>query len=169
MSLSTTLQRLFQLIKTTARFFISYEARNALMMFKRDACTAGKNPPTNPMNNENPSVQRTTLRFSENPNASSENEPKFVVENDTKPMNDAKNRPITPPMNESESASIKNAVRILLRRNPSARNVPISTVLFATDAYIVIIAPIIAPALNTIVIKRPKNVINPTMNFDCSR
>ena len=79
------------------------------MIFIRDARTAGKNPPTNPMNNENPSVQRITLRFNENPKASSENELKFVVENDTNSMNDAKTKPMTPPINDSDSASTKNA------------------------------------------------------------
>ena len=44
------------------------------------------------------------------------------------------------------SDSSRNAHRMLPRRNPSARSVPISGVRLATEAYMVIMAPMIAPA-----------------------
>ena len=52
--------------------------------------------------------------------------------------------------------SIKNAVKIELLPNPNALNVPISVVRFATAAYIVIMAPIIAPTLKIAVMVIPK-------------
>ncbi len=45
---------------------------------------------------------------------------------------------------------------MLLRGNPRARRVPISSVRFATAAYIVIMAPIIAPTLKMAVMKIPR-------------
>ena len=60
-------------------------------------------------------------------------------------MNEAATSPTNPPSNPSSNASPKKAVRIAEREKPSARNVPISAVRFATLAYMVIIAPMIAP------------------------
>ena len=80
-----------------------------------------------------------------NANASSANVWKFIVEIEIACMNDAAARPTTPPMKPSSSASTRNAARIAAREKPSARSVPISAVRDATLAYIVIIAPMIAP------------------------
>ena len=60
-------------------------------------------------------------------------------------MKEAKNSPMTPPTRPSNSASTRNTTRMPLLRKPSARKVPISAVRLATDAYMVIIAPMVAP------------------------
>ncbi len=60
-------------------------------------------------------------------------------------MNEAATSPTTPPTSPSSSDSTRNAVRIDEREKPSARSVPISPVRDATLAYMVIIAPMIAP------------------------
>ena len=77
--------------------------------------------------------------------ASSENDCQFIVEIVKNCMNDASIRPIIPPTAPRISDSVRKADKILFLRNPSARNVPISIMRLATEAYIVIIAPIIAP------------------------
>ena len=58
---------------------------------------------------------------------------------------EASTRPARPPTRESISVSARKAERMLARRKPSARSVPISEVRLATAAYMVIMAPIIAP------------------------
>ena len=89
-------------------------------------------------------------------NAISENVWKFVVEIGTICMNDAANKPTAPPTKPSSSDSSRNATRIDSRENPSARSVPISDVRDATLAYIVIIAPMIAPIEKMIEIVVPR-------------
>ena len=54
-------------------------------------------------------------------------------------------QPITPPTSASAIDSARNAVTMRNGENPSARNVPISRVRYATAAYIVLTAPKIAP------------------------
>ena len=97
-----------------------------------------------------------------NVNAISANVWKFVVEIGTICMNDAAKSPTTPPTRPSSSASPRNATRIAAREKPSARSVPISLVRDATLAYIVIIAPMIAP------IEKMTEIVVPRyeMNFD---
>ena len=72
---------------------------------------------------------------------------KFIVEIENACMNAAPTSPTRPPTNPSSSASPRNAIRMAAREKPSARNVPISFVREATLAYIVIMAPMIAPML----------------------
>jgi len=71
-------------------------------------------------------------------------------------MNEAKNNPIPPPRNPSSSDSVRNASRMLRRRKPSARSVPISGVRLATAEYMVIIAPMMAPMEKTAVSVVPR-------------
>jgi hypothetical protein len=80
-----------------------------------------------------------------NENASSANDCQFMVEMRTSVMSIAAASPTAQPRIASATASRRNATRIAPRRNPSARKEPISAVRFATEAYIVIMAPIIAP------------------------
>jgi hypothetical protein len=49
-------------------------------MFNREARTAGRNPPTKPINREKPSEMKTIDGESAKENASSEKDPKFKVE-----------------------------------------------------------------------------------------
>ena len=79
------------------------------------------------------------------PKAISANVWKFIVEIENACMNAAPTRPTRPPTRPSSSASPRNATRMDAREKPSARSVPISLVRDATLAYIVIIAPMIAP------------------------
>ena len=52
----------------------AYEARSALMILKREALTAGKNPPTSPMTSEKIIVNSAIIGVKWNPNASSVND-----------------------------------------------------------------------------------------------
>ena len=61
-----------------------------------------------------------------------------------------------PPMNAVMIDSIKNAIKMEVLPNPNALSVPISVVRFATAAYIVIMAPIMAPTLKITVMVIPK-------------
>ena len=96
--------------------------------------------------------------------ASSENELKLVVEIVVTCRKLAASRPAAAPTSDSSSASSRNAVRIAPRPKPSARSVPISAVRVATDAYIVMAAPMMAPSekitdsvLPMIVMKRDRS------------
>ncbi len=53
--------------------------------------------------------------------------------------------PSAPPASASSIDSMRNAVRMLARENPSARSVPISRVRAATMAFMVLTAPNTAP------------------------
>jgi len=55
-------------------FFEDYDERSALTIFNRAACTAGKNPPANPIKRENKSDVKTIEGDSANENCSSEND-----------------------------------------------------------------------------------------------
>src|SRR5207249_2445005 len=122
-----------------------YAARNASTIFMRAARAAGRKPPAKPIASAK-AIDATTIDgVSVNENASSANVWKFVVEIDNACMNDAATRPATPPNKPSSNDSPRNATRIAFREKPSARSVPISATLEATLAYIVIIAPMMAP------------------------
>ena len=71
-------------------------------------------------------------------------------------MKEAKNNPTQPPMKPNNKDSTKNAIRMLRRRKPKARKVPISAVRLATAEYMVIIAPMIAPMEKIMVSDIPK-------------
>ena len=111
----------------------------------RAARAAGRNPPTKPIASAKPSEAATMPGVSANENASSAKVWKFIVEIENACMNEAATRPARPPTNPSSSDSTRKAARIAVRGNPSARSVPISPVRAATLAYIVIMAPMIAP------------------------
>jgi len=137
-------------------------------MFNRAARIDGKKPPIIPINIEKIIdviiIDGERLKL----NANSENDWKFNVDILMNCKNEARNIPMIPPDIAITSDSIKNTVRMLLRLNPSARSVPISTVRFATAAYIVIVAPIIAPKLKIIVITIPIILMKAAINSDCS-
>ena len=65
-------------LPVTAPF--SYAARSALRIFSRDALTAGRNPPSNPIISEKKRDQRTIFGDREKLKASSENEAKLIME-----------------------------------------------------------------------------------------
>src|SRR5450755_2624860 len=123
----------------------AHAARSASTIFSRAARAAGRNPPTKPMPSANISAARTMPGVSTKRNASSAKVWKFMVEIEIACMNEAHTMPITPPMSPRSSDSPRNAVRMAARENPSARSVPISLVRLATLAYMVIIAPMMAP------------------------
>jgi len=83
-------------------------------------------------------------------------------------MSEAAARPKTQPRPASSSASARNAARIARRRKPSARSAPISPVRPATAAYIVIIAPIIAPIEKITESVSPRMLMKPESAADCS-
>ena len=97
------------------------------------------------MNNAKPIDLATIDGLSVNENASSAKDCQFIVEIVRNCMKEAKNSPMRPPTRPSIKASRRNVARMPLLRKPSARNVPISAVRLATDAYMVIIAPMVAP------------------------
>src|ERR687894_3208569 len=138
------------------------------MIFNRDARNAGKKPPIRPMSREKPSDVAMIEGDSAKENASSEKEPKFRVEMLKNCNNEAKPNPAIPPAKDKTKDSPKKASRMLRRKKPKARNVPISTVRFATAPYIVIIAPIVAPVLKMTVTKIPRIRMNLAIISDCS-
>ncbi len=92
----------------------------------------------------------------------------MVVETVTNWRSEARRIPIPPPIEASRSDSKRKAPRMLRRGKPRARIVPISVVRLATEAYIVIIAPIIAPRLKITVTKSPSTRIKVAIISDCS-
>src|SRR4026208_92692 len=137
-------------------------------MFSRAAPMAGREPPANPHSQEKPNQIDTVIGGTANEQANSENDPKFSVEIVKNWSSEAIPSPNRPPPSERTSDSIKNAIRMLRRKNPSARKVPISTVRLATAPYIVIIAPIVAPVLKITVMKIPRIRKNFALLSDCS-
>ena len=118
------------------------------------------------MNSENVRLVTTMRGVSVNENASSENVCQFMVDTDTSCMAEAASNPASPPHNDSSNDSIRNATRMLPRRKPIARKVPISAVRLATAAYMVIIAPMIAPIEKMIDNVMPRMLMKPDMTFD---
>ncbi len=98
------------------------------MIFNREARSAGKKPPITPMSKENPSDVAMIEGDSAKEKASSENEPKFKVEMLKNCSKEAKPSPAIPPTKDNTKDSPKKASRMLRRKKPKARNVPISTV-----------------------------------------
>ena len=152
------------MIKTTITY---YPPLNELTIFNLDALTAGRKPPSKPITIAKIKQEIIILGFRANANDRSEKELKFNVEIVNNCKNDAKNKPTAAPINVINKDSLRNANKILLRLKPSERIVPISTVLLATAAYIVIAAPMIAPKLKIIVINVPRTRMNIARNSDC--
>src|SRR5215204_1118825 len=138
------------------------------MIFNRDARSAGKKPPIRPMSREKPTDVAMIEGDNANEKASSENEPKFNVEMLKNCNKEAKPSPAMPPAKDNTKDSPKKASRMLRRKKPKARNVPISTVRLATAPYMVIIAPMVAPVLKIIVTKTPRMRMNLAIISDCS-
>ena len=145
----------------------TYPARKALTIFNLAARIDGSTPPTNPITIANIKEAIIIPGFNANENAISEKEVKFKTDIEINCRKNAINNPITPPTIEMASDSVKNASSILLLLKPSERNVPTSTVRFATVEYIVIIAPIVAPRLKITVIKIPTMLIKVDNAYDC--
>src|ERR671915_2226603 len=102
------------------------------MIFSRAARTAGRKPPTNPINKAKAREIAAIQGDRTNEKASSANEEKFRVEMVKNCRKDASSNPKTPPEREIRKDSARKARRMLRRRNPNARKVPISVVRFAT-------------------------------------
>src|SRR5256885_9875996 len=137
-----------------------YDARSALTMLRRAARAAGRNPPTMPITMANVSAAPITPGDSANPKPISEKLWKLMTEIRSEDRRAASATPMAPPTSASTTDSTKNAPKTLRRRKPRARRVPTSTVRFATAAYMVIIAPIIAPKLKMVVTTRPRIRMN---------
>ena len=135
-------------------------ARKESTIFMRDAFTAGRNPPINPMASEKISVSSMTFGVRINPNASCENDWKFIVEMVIDCRNAAHIKPANPPTRPSNSDSVRKATSIDGCLKPNARKVPISAVRIATEEYMVIAAPIIAPTEKMTERKMPKKEMN---------
>src|SRR3972149_2510177 len=89
--------------------------------------------------------------------AISEKVSQLVVETCTSPKKLAAIRPKIPPASEIITDASKNVRKMLKRLKPKERRVPISLVRLATAAYIVIIAPTIAPKLKTMLNTVPRS------------
>src|SRR5437899_4912310 len=146
----------------------AHDARSALTMLRRAARAAGRNPPTMPITMANVSAAPITPGDSANPKPISEKLWKLMTEIRSKDRRAASATPMAPPTSASTTDSTKNAPKTLRRRKPRARRVPTSTVRFATAAYMVIIAPIIAPKLKMVVTTRPRIRMNFASVWDCS-
>src|SRR5207244_11561717 len=132
-----------------------YDARSALTMLSRAARTAGRKPPTTPITTAKTRARAITPGESANPNPISEKLWKLTTEIRSNDRSAASATPRAPPTSASTTDSTRNAPKTLRRLNPRARRMPTSTVRFATAAYIVIIAPIIAPKLKIVVTTIP--------------
>src|SRR5437899_1086261 len=145
-----------------------YDARSALTMLRRAARAAGRKPPTTPITTAKTRARAITPGESANPNPISEKLWKLTTEIRSKDSSAANATPTAPPTSASITDSTRNAPKTLRRLNPRARRVPTSTVRFATAAYIVIIAPIMAPKLKIVVTTIPSVRMNVASVFDCS-
>src|SRR5439155_1077776 len=146
----------------------TYDARSALTMLRRAARTAGRNPPITPITTAKTRARVITPGDNANPKPISDKLWKLTTEIRSKDRRAASATPSAPPTSASTTDSTKNAPKTLRRRNPRARSVPTSTVRFATTAYMVIIAPIIAPKLKMVVTTRPRIRMNFASVCDCS-
>ena len=101
-------------------------------------------------------------------NASSEKVCQFMVDTVMAPSVEASASPSAPPSRARHSDSVRNARRMAGRWKPSARRVPISAVRWATEAYIVVMAPMTAPSEKVTERAVPRTLRNFTMTSDCS-
>ena len=91
---------------------------------------------------------------------------KFTIENCTNPSSSEAGAH-APPHRASTTASSRKDTRMLPRENPSARSVPISRCRLAIEAYIVIIAPIMAPMEKKTRDERAQALTNSVVPSDC--
>ena len=137
------------------------------MILIRDARTAGKKPPTIPIIKAKKYEEIIISVDILNENASSAKVAQLVVENWKLFKRKAHRIPNEPPKKAIINASIKKVTKITFLLKPKARSVPISIVLFETEAYIVIIAPTIAPSEKMIEMVRPSIEIKVVISVDC--
>src|SRR3989449_11005446 len=145
-----------------------HDARSALTMLRRAARTAGRNPPMTPITTAKIRALLTMPGDKANPKPISEKRWKLTTEIRANDKKAASATPSAPPPSARTPESIRNAPKTLGRVNPRARRVPTSTVRFATAAYMVIIAPIIAPKLKIVVTTIPRVRMNVASVLDCS-
>src|SRR5207247_2470511 len=110
-------------------------------MSRRAARTAGRKPPTNPITTAKISALTITPGESAKPKPISEKLVKLTTEIRSKDRSAASPTPRAPPTSASTIDSTRKAASTLRRLNPTARNVPTSTVRLATAAYMDTIAP----------------------------
>src|SRR5438132_6831144 len=116
---------------------------------------AGKRPPKKPIAAAN-SIPITNPRgVTRNANATSLNDDQFVVLVVMPLIGKASRQPITPPTNASSTDSIRNESMIEPFEKPSVSSTAISRVRCETAAYIVFMAPKIAPTAMISVITTP--------------
>src|SRR3984957_1196187 len=109
------------------------------------ACRAGSQPPTIPITAAKIIASTTIANVTRKLNASVENVTKFPNVVDSPLIGIARRIPTAPAATASTSDSSRNDVITAIGAKPSARSVPISVVRDETAAYIVFIAPNIAP------------------------
>ncbi len=132
--------------------------RKASTIFILAARTAGSRPPTNPMTREKASDFQAISKVRVKLKASSEKVCQFMVEMVMSCMKEAQKNPEHTPR-PARGAAIPGGRRPGCSpcRKPRARSVPISVVRLATAAYMVIMAPIIAPREKMTVRVRPED------------
>src|SRR5262249_26642948 len=140
-------------------------ARSAWRVVGGGAPPGGRQPPTGPRTKGKGSAGKAIPGGRTKGKERPEKVGKLIGEKDGSCMNEAGTRPAAPPTSPRSSDSKRKAPSTARRVNPSARSVPISPTRFATEAYIVIIAPIIAP------IEKMADSVNPRMlmKFDSTR
>ena len=121
----------------TILVILSDYARSASTILKRDARIDGNNDPTNPITPPKNNAQSIKSNVTRKLNAISLNVTQFDVPVETKFNGSANKIPIAAPINAIATDSNRNAIKMLIRLNPSTRSVPISFVRRATAAYIV--------------------------------
>src|SRR5439155_21989078 len=129
----------------------------------RAARAAGRRPPSSPMRTAK-MVALTAIAGSKwNLNLISVKDPKFVVVNVVAPRSEASTHPATDPSNARIRLSVRKLPSTDRRRNPIARSVPTSRTRFATCAYMVIMAPSVAPRAKKIAMTVPSTWMNVAM------
>src|SRR6478736_8959043 len=133
----------------------------------RAARTAGKKPPTRPMKAPTPTDKRRMKAEGLKENVTSCQVAKFIIEKDTPDMARLARAPKQAPPKASTIDSTMKATSTAKRENPSACKVPISRERWLTAAYIVIVAPIMAPAEKKSAMMAPRAVMKMLVPSDC--
>src|SRR5690606_7127918 len=143
------------------------QARIASTGETRAARRAGKKPPRMPMAAPNTNAMASSSGFGSKPNVTSWKVAKFIIETSANESRNAEKSPQSPPIEARTTASRRNENKIEVREKPSARSVPISRCRCATAAFIVMVAPIIAPIEKKIVITIPSAHTKMLVPCDC--
>ena len=139
------------------KFF--YDERSASTILNLDARIDGSNEPSRPIPIPKINAHNIKSGVTRKLKAISLKVVKFAVPVEIKFSGRANRIPMATPMIAIATDSRTKAIKILRRRNPSTRSVPISFVLLATAAYIVFIPAKPAPTaiINPIKTARPFN------------